>query len=87
VNAQQKTMAFPVPLLGFGKTWNGAPVDPAKYQAARRQMLDFAKTTAEAQRVGQQPGAKRQAGGTAEQTPTPDVSTTVPKGTPPPAAQ
>ena len=47
VNVQQKTMAFPVPLLGFGKTWEGAPVDPAKYQAARRQMLDFARTTAE----------------------------------------
>jgi invasion protein IalB len=87
VNVQQKTMAFPVPLLGFGKTWEGAPVDPAKYQAARRQMLDFARTTAETQRVGQQPGAKPQAAGTAEQAPTPNASTTVPKGTPAPAAQ
>ena len=49
VNVQQKTMAFPVPLLGFQKTWKGAPVDIAKYKAARAQMLDFAEKTAKKQ--------------------------------------
>ena len=31
----QKSMVFLVPLLGFQKSWTGAPTDPAKYQAAR----------------------------------------------------
>ncbi len=39
----QKSMVFLVPLLGFQKSWTGAPTDAAKYQAARRQMLDFAQ--------------------------------------------
>lgn len=87
VNVQQKTMAFLVPLLGFGKTWEGAPIDTAKYQAARRQMLNFARKTAETQRAAQQPGAQVTGGGPAAQTAPPNASTTVPKATPAPAAQ
>ena len=87
VNVQQKTMGFLVPLLGFRKTWEGAPVDAAKYQAARRQMLDFARKTAEKQRAAQQPGAQLPAGGTAAQAAPPNASTTVPKAAPAPAAQ
>ena len=83
----QKSMVFLVPLLGFQKSWTGAPTDPAKYQAARSQMLDFAKKTAEKQRAAQQPGAKLQSGGTAAQADPPNASTTVPKAAPVPAAQ
>ena len=36
MNMQQKAMAFPVPLTGFSKTFDGPPVDNAKYEAARR---------------------------------------------------
>jgi invasion protein IalB len=87
VNMREKIMAFPIPLVGFSKTWKGAPVDTDKYQAARRQMLDFARKTAERQREGQQSGAQLQAGGNAAQAPRPNASTTVPKRVPAPAAQ
>ena len=78
----QKSMVFLVPLLGFQKSWTGAPTDAAKYQAARSQMLDFAKKTAEKQRAAQQPGAQLQVGGTAAQADPPNASTTVPKAAP-----
>ena len=88
VNMQQKTMAFPIPLVGFHKTWTGAPVDNAKYQAARNHMLEFARKTAEQQRAAQQPGAQGQTGATpAPPQGLPNASTTVPKGSPAPAAQ
>jgi invasion protein IalB len=87
VNVQQKTMAFLVPLLGFAKTWEGAPADMAKYQAARHHMLEFARKTAETQRAARQPGAQVPAGGTAAQAAPPNASTTVPKAAPAPAAQ
>jgi len=83
----QKSMVFLVPLLGFHKSWTGAPTDAAKYQAARAQMLEFAKKTAEKQRAAQQPGAQLQLGGTAAQGDPPNASTTVPKAAPAPAAQ
>jgi invasion protein IalB len=62
MNAQQKTMAFPVPLKGFAKTFDGAPVNNAAYQEARNQMmqasrqrqLELAKQAAEAQQQRQQ---------------------------------
>jgi hypothetical protein len=37
---QQKTMGFQVPLIGFGKTYDGLPADNAKYEEARRQMAE-----------------------------------------------
>jgi invasion protein IalB len=40
MNMQQKAMAFPVPLTGFGKTFDGPPVDNAQYEEARRQMME-----------------------------------------------
>jgi invasion protein IalB len=41
MNMQQKTMGFPpVPLTGFGKAFDGPPVDNAKYEEAHRQMME-----------------------------------------------
>lgn len=40
MNMQQKTMAFPVPLTGFAKVFDGPPVDNAKYEEARRQLME-----------------------------------------------
>ncbi|MGB6427082.1 MAG: invasion associated locus B family protein, partial [Methyloceanibacter sp.] len=40
MNMQQKAMAFPVPLNGFSKTFDGPPVDNVKYEEARRQMME-----------------------------------------------
>jgi len=40
MNMQQKTMGFPVPLTGFGKAYDGPPADNAKYEEARRQMME-----------------------------------------------
>jgi invasion protein IalB len=62
LNAQQKTMAFPIPLKGFGKASDGAPVDAAAYQEARAQMiqasrqhqLELGKKAAAAQQEKQQ---------------------------------
>ena len=57
MNIQQKTMGFPVPLQGFAKAYDGAPVDNAKYEESRRQLMevfrkrqqDLAAKAAEAQ--------------------------------------
>jgi invasion protein IalB len=40
MNIQQKTMGFPVPLQGFAKAYDGAPVDNAKYEESRRQLME-----------------------------------------------
>jgi invasion protein IalB len=40
MNMQQKAMAFPVPLTGFGKAYDGPPADNAKYEEAQRQMME-----------------------------------------------
>jgi invasion protein IalB len=40
LNAQQKSMGFPLPLTGFGKAFDGPPIDNAKYEEARRQMME-----------------------------------------------
>ena len=40
MNMQQKTMGFQVPLTGFGKAFDGPPVDNAKYAEAQRQMME-----------------------------------------------
>ena len=67
---------------GFPEVLDGSTDGSAKYQAARSQMLDFAKKTAEKQRAAQQPGAQLQFGGTAAQADPPNSSTTVPKAAP-----
>lgn len=43
MNAQQKTMAFPIPLKGFSKIADGAPVNNAAYQEARNQMMQASR--------------------------------------------
>ena len=43
LNAQQKTMAFPLPLSGFSKTFDGPPVDNVAYQEARAQMIQASR--------------------------------------------
>jgi invasion protein IalB len=40
MNMQQKTMAFPVPLTGFSNVFDGPPVDNAKYEEARRALME-----------------------------------------------
>ena len=40
MNMQQKAMAFPVQLTDFAKTFDGPPVDNAKYEEARRQIME-----------------------------------------------
>jgi invasion protein IalB len=40
MNIQQKTMGFPVPLSGFAKAFDGAPVDSVKYEESRRQLME-----------------------------------------------
>ena len=40
MNMQQKAMAFPVQLTDFGKTFDGPPVDNAKYEEAQRQIME-----------------------------------------------
>jgi invasion protein IalB len=41
MNIQQKTMGFPVPLAGFSKAYDGPPVDSAKYEESRRQLMEM----------------------------------------------
>jgi len=87
LNAQQKTMAFPLPLNGFSKTFDGPPVDNVAYQEARAQMMrasrehqaELAKEATEA-RIRQQVGAQPQPEGT-------PVQPAVPNATIPPAPQ
>lgn len=39
LNKTGKTVAFPVPLTGFTKAYNGDPVDSKKYHEARKQLM------------------------------------------------
>jgi invasion protein IalB len=40
VNLQGKAIGLPVPLAGFPKAYDGPPVDSAKYQESRRQVME-----------------------------------------------
>jgi invasion protein IalB len=80
MNMEQKTMAFPIPLTGFAKTWKGPPADMAKYQAARQHMLEYARAAAAREQAG-----GGQAGGDAGSSATPGASSVVPKSAPAPA--
>lgn len=54
MNMQQKTMGFPIPLTGFSKAYDGPPVDNAKYEEQRRQLMEtFRKRQAEQNRGAQ----------------------------------
>ena len=65
MNMQRKAVGFPVPLQGFGKAYDGAPIDSAKYQAAREQLMkviqkrqqELAQKAAEAAKNKQANGA------------------------------
>lgn len=91
INMQQKTMAFPVPLTGFAKTFDGAPVDNAKYEAARAAMMEkfrqrqaeLASKAAQAEQMKGQAGAAAPAPG-APAAPAPGA-VAVPKSAPAPA--
>ena len=64
MNIQQKTLGFPVPLSGFGKAYDGPPVDSAKYEESRRQMMEMfrkrqAELAAKAAQAEQKKGAEQ----------------------------
>lgn len=80
MNIQQKTMGFPVPLTGFSKAYDGPPVDSAKYEESRRQLMEMFKkrqqelaakaAAAEQNKQGQaggQPAGQAPANATAQQ--------------------
>jgi invasion protein IalB len=93
MNMQQKAMAFPVPLTGFGKTFDGPPVDNAQYEEARRQMMEkfrqrqieLANKAAEAQQKKDAAGGQAQADGTVP--PAAPNATVAPQKTPAPPPQ
>lgn len=61
LDGQQQTMAFTLPLTGFGKSFDGAPVDTAKYQEARRRMMEtFRKRQEELANKATGTGQKKQ---------------------------
>jgi invasion protein IalB len=62
MNIQQKTMGFPVPLTGFAKAYDGPPVDSAKYEESRRQLMEmFKKRQAELAAKAAQAEQKKEA--------------------------
>ena len=68
MNIQQKTMGFPVPLTGFAKAYDGAPVDSVKYEESRRQLMEMfrkrqADLAAKAAKGGDATGSAPQAAG------------------------
>jgi invasion protein IalB len=95
MNMQQKSMAFPVPLNGFAKAFDGPPVDNAKYEEARRAMMEkFHERQVElANKAKDQAGAQAQPGGQAQAGPQDQAgaggavpkATTAPKSAPAPA--
>jgi invasion protein IalB len=95
VNMQQKTMAFPVPLTGFSKVFDGPPADNAKYEEARKQMMEkfrqrqaeLANKAAEAQQKKDQAGGQANAGGPPAGGAAPNATTTAPAKTTPAPAQ
>jgi invasion protein IalB len=70
MNIQQKTMGFPVPLTGFAKAYDGPPVDSAKYEESRRQLMEmFRKRQAELAAKAAEAEQNKQAGQPAGQAP------------------
>jgi invasion protein IalB len=94
LNTQQKTMAFGVSLVGFNQASDGAPVDNAKYQEARRQMLEqsrqrqieLANRAAESQLQNRQSADQPQPAGTSAQS-GPNSTIAQPQRPPAPAPQ
>ena len=93
INLQRKAIGFPVPLTGFNKAYDGPPVDNAKYQQARRQLMEtirkrqmeLANKAAEAQQKKQQQGGQPQAGAQAPAKGAPNATAQPKKPATPPA--
>ena len=84
MNMQQKAMAFPVPLTGFAKAFDGPPVDNAKYEEARRAMMDkFRQRQMELANKAKDQAGQAQAG--AAPAPAAPNATVAPKAAPAPA--
>ncbi|MGB0055344.1 MAG: hypothetical protein WBQ20_01010 [Methyloceanibacter sp.] len=77
---QQKALTFSVPLDGFAKTFDGAPVDFTTYQLTRNRMLEFAKKAAADQQANSQ-------GATPAPPGDPNARVTLPNTAQPPAPQ
>jgi len=74
MNFQQKFIAFPVPLTGFGKVIDGPPVDIQKYEEARKQLADtFRKKAEDAAKSAGAPGAQVGATGAPPLAPAPSA--------------
>jgi invasion protein IalB len=80
INIQQKALTFSIPLDGFAKAFDGAPVDFATYQLTRSRMLEFAKKSAADQQANSQ-------GATPAQPADPNARVALPNTAPPPAPQ
>ena len=86
MNIQQKTMGFPVPLSGFGKAFDGPPVDSVKYEESRRQLMEMFRkrqqelaakaAAAEQNKQAGQPAGQAPANATAQQKQPPAVPQT-----------
>jgi invasion protein IalB len=86
MNIQQKTMGFPVPLTGFAKAYDGAPVDSAKYEESRRQLMEvFRKRQAELAAKAAEAQQKKEAQQTAPAAGAPAGNTTTAAQKKPPA--
>jgi invasion protein IalB len=84
MNIQQKTMGFPVPLTGFSKAYDGPPVDNAKYEEQRRQLMEvFRKRQQELAAKAAQAQQKKEA----QQTPPAPGNATTAQQKPPAPAQ
>jgi invasion protein IalB len=88
MNIQQKTMGFPVPLNGFSKAYDGPPVDSAKYEESRRQLMEmFRKRQQELAAKAAEAEQNKQAGQPAGQAPAGQTPATAQQKQPPAAPQ
>ncbi len=78
VNLQGKAIGLPVPLAGFAKAYDGPPVDTAKYQEARRQVMEQIRQRqielANKAKQGAPAEGQAQAGGAAPPAPAPNAT-------------
>jgi invasion protein IalB len=93
IDIEQKTLPFPIPLTGFSKAFDGSPVDPVKYQEARKVMMEkFRQQAAELAAKAKVDGGQQQPGAPQPAAPAvPNTSAappkTAPAAPPPPPAQ
>ena len=82
LDIRQKPLTFSVPLNGFSKTFDGAPVDEARYKETRLRMLAAAKKAAEDRQSQEQVGQSQPPASAAQ----PNATISVPKmpAAPPP---